>query len=227
MNSYFLLWNHRHSTEVQQLRVRAVVLVDHHTFVPAVVVAGVRRAILPDCRPRLQRGGAERSFCWRAAAQQLTDRERRCSRASSCNTAQLAQFVRLPLLPPPQNSHRRRRCRSLVCSTALAWATTTIPTVANSPLPWRLPRRQEDIPDFNRPRPLATMWPLRMNPRSRQVLAMTIGLMMCSRLWTKRRPKVSMGQQAPTVLSLIAIVKLEVALWTQLGPQLRLLKPRF
>ena len=47
MNSYFLLWNH-HSTEVQQLRVRAVVLVDHHTFVPAVVVAGVRRAILLD-----------------------------------------------------------------------------------------------------------------------------------------------------------------------------------
>ena len=180
MNSYFLLWNH-HSTEVQQLRVRAVVLVDHHTFVPAVVVAGVRRAILPDCR-RLQRAGAERSFCWRAAAQQLTDRERR-SRATSCNTAQLAQFVRLPLLPPPHNSHRRRRrrrCRSLVCSTALAWATTTIPTVANSPLPWRLPRRHEDIPDFNRPRPLAmSMWPLRMNPRSRQVLVMTIGLMMC------------------------------------------------
>ena len=76
---------------------------------------------------------------------------------------------------------RCRRCRSLVCSRALAWATTTIPTVANSPLPWRLPRRHEDIPDFNRLRPLA-MWPLRMNPRSRQVLVMIIGLMMCSRL---------------------------------------------
>ena len=106
------------------------------------------------------------------------------NRATSCNTDQLAQFVRLPLLPPPQKSQRwrgcrRRRCRSLVCSTALAWATTTIPTVANSPLPWRLPRRHEDFPGFNRPQ--QPLWPLMLNPQYQLVLVMTIGLMMCLR----------------------------------------------
>ena len=60
---------------------------------------------------------------------------------------------------------------------APAWATTSIPTVANSPLPWRLPRRHEDFPGFNRP--LQPLWPLRLNPRYQLVLVMTIGLMMC------------------------------------------------